>query len=281
MNRSTKSKAAAGFTLIELLVVIAIIAILAAILFPVFAQAREKARQTSCLSNMKQIGLAFVQYVQDYDETYTGMGSLADPVNGGTTNFVPYDGLVMPYIKSDKVFQCPSDDEYDRTPASTFGYQDGSYKAKGALRSYQYVGQLNTVQAGGTDTNTGIGGAYTVPFVGHAMADVDATSETILLVEGWTKYAASASYLSSLSSSAFVGCDTWKLAGRRLKSTAAEDQLPTGCAGALGLSTTPGHAGGANYAMADGSVKRLSWGTVRKNDFYLFKLRKPVNTLAP
>lgn len=59
-----------GFTLIELLVVIAIIAILAAILFPVFAQAREKARQTTCVSNLKQIGTAFMMYVQDYDETY-------------------------------------------------------------------------------------------------------------------------------------------------------------------------------------------------------------------
>src|SRR5918911_1001893 len=61
---------ASGFTLIELLVVIAIIAILAAILFPVFAQAREKARMVACLSNTKQIGLAVMQYVQDYDETY-------------------------------------------------------------------------------------------------------------------------------------------------------------------------------------------------------------------
>src|SRR5436305_5617690 len=70
MKHNSVGKNRKAFTLIELLVVIAIIAILAAILFPVFAKAREKARQASCLSNLKQIGLATMQYVQDYDETY-------------------------------------------------------------------------------------------------------------------------------------------------------------------------------------------------------------------
>ena len=88
-----------GFTLIELLVVIAIIAILAAILFPVFAKAREKARQASCQSNLKQIGLAFVQYTQDYDEKYP----LAGVWDNSST-----DGIQI-YTKSNIVTHCPDD----------------------------------------------------------------------------------------------------------------------------------------------------------------------------
>src|SRR6201993_3500680 len=99
MKRTNRS----GFTLIELLVVIAIIAILAAILFPVFAQAREKARATSCMSNNKQISLSFSMYKQDYDETYP---PAVDPV----TNLW-WENMVTPYIKSTNVggiLPCPS-----------------------------------------------------------------------------------------------------------------------------------------------------------------------------
>ncbi len=85
-----------GFTLIELLVVIAIIAILAAILFPVFAQARESARKTQCLSNMRQIGTAIAQYTQEYDERYP------------SCDFGAYLVLVQPFIKNFDVWRCPS-----------------------------------------------------------------------------------------------------------------------------------------------------------------------------
>jgi len=106
-----------GFTLIELLVVIAIIAILAAILFPVFAKAREKARQASCQSNLKQIGIAFKMYVQDYDEQWPR----ADPIPGGNNSpgqtgsrglDFGFSGWIsnglIPYTKNQQIYICPS-----------------------------------------------------------------------------------------------------------------------------------------------------------------------------
>jgi prepilin-type N-terminal cleavage/methylation domain-containing protein/prepilin-type processing-associated H-X9-DG protein len=106
-----------GFTLIELLVVIAIIAILAAILFPVFAKAREKARQSSCSSNVKQMVMGFLQYAQDYDEQLCGSGgAFVDPFPYGvwirkTTGVNSWDvttGAVYPYMKNGQIFMCPS-----------------------------------------------------------------------------------------------------------------------------------------------------------------------------
>jgi prepilin-type N-terminal cleavage/methylation domain-containing protein/prepilin-type processing-associated H-X9-DG protein len=108
-----------GFTLIELLVVIAIIAILAAILFPVFAQARGKARQASCLSNLKQVGMAVQMYAQDYDErniyarSFGRIWSLVEKSwgsgrQGERTDDVEMPDLLMPYVKNADVFFCPS-----------------------------------------------------------------------------------------------------------------------------------------------------------------------------
>src|SRR5690606_13826243 len=114
-----------GFTLIELLVVIAIISILAAILFPVFARARENARRTSCLSNLKQIGLGIMMYTQDYDEKYpfsypavaaertkqtdTSMPGYKFTTNlGSDAHWVTWMDRIYPYVKSTQLFVCPS-----------------------------------------------------------------------------------------------------------------------------------------------------------------------------
>src|SRR5579871_1840442 len=97
MNRNVHS----AFTLIELLVVIAIIAILAAILFPVFAQAHEKARAISCLSNVKQLGLSFAMYSQDYDEKNPNGVNWYYPGGNG------WAGQVYPYVKNLQIYTCP------------------------------------------------------------------------------------------------------------------------------------------------------------------------------
>ena len=127
-----------GFTLIELLVVIAIIAILAAILFPVFARTREKARATSCLSNNKQIGLALAMYVQDYDETFPSMWCFGNCADYNTSPwwalslYGGYASLLQPYTKNYQLFWCPSDD----TPSSSAANAQCSYEYRWVLANY-------------------------------------------------------------------------------------------------------------------------------------------------
>ncbi|MBU0609340.1 MAG: DUF1559 domain-containing protein [Armatimonadetes bacterium] len=125
-----------GFTLIELLVVIAIIAILAAILFPVFAKAREKARQSSCLSNAKQIGLGMMQYAQDFDERLphhwrnqlqtdaSTPGAVYYTSNGSISGFyTSWMDFISPYVKNTQVFKCPSHKPRE-TNAPAYGYNE-------------------------------------------------------------------------------------------------------------------------------------------------------------
>jgi len=129
MKQNGFSRKLKGFTLIELLVVIAIIAILAAILFPVFAKAREKARQTSCLSNLKQLGLGCLQYQQDYDEqqlqSWFGPNGYAQSVPGvpGVAAYKWMDAI-YPYVKSVDVYHCPDDAGLDKGTGKYVYYQN-------------------------------------------------------------------------------------------------------------------------------------------------------------
>ncbi len=150
-----------GFTLIELLVVIAIIAILAAILFPVFARAREKARQSSCLSNMKQLGLGGLMYAQDYDE----MMLMHVVATNASPTWVYWPEVLQPYLKNQQLLRCPS----DSSPTSL-----GSFGGT-VVTSYGY-----------NWTWLGSGNA-TVPW-GRALAAVENPAGTIMFGESLRSY---------------------------------------------------------------------------------------------
>jgi prepilin-type N-terminal cleavage/methylation domain-containing protein/prepilin-type processing-associated H-X9-DG protein len=162
--RASASSSRSGFTLIELLVVIAIIAILAAILFPVFAQAREKARQTSCVANLRQIGIAITMYVQD-NEGYPMMSSLSSA--SPRTRWPDY---IYPYTKNEGLFSCPSKPEDVESKAWAHLPATSPLRYGGYGYNYQYLG--NSRLATATSPN--------LPF-GALDSDIGLPAETIAL----------------------------------------------------------------------------------------------------
>ena len=222
-----------AFTLIELLVVIAIIAILAAILFPVFARARENARRSSCQSNLKQIGLGLIQYTQDYDEKMPAH-YLEGPSNGTrNTWFTSTD----PYIKSRQIFNCPSD-------TSTGQSADGYYYPAGYAPlhvSYGYNTDLTVSATAGGVNQAAINNVSTTVMA----ADNGSVASTTIAPINWAdKTATNGNY------------GPWRiepyLSGAALNTTSREVAAPR-----------VRHLETANVLFVDGHVKSL-----RSEKFY-------------
>jgi prepilin-type N-terminal cleavage/methylation domain-containing protein/prepilin-type processing-associated H-X9-DG protein len=254
-----------GFTLIELLVVIAIIAILAAILFPVFAKAREKARQASCQSNEKQLGLGFIQYIQDNDERYP-VGNQGVPTYGFVRRIRGWAGQVYPYVKSTGIFLCPSDSTAADTavPATSGNYGPGTYVPVTAGFPFSPVSYLfnQAISFGANGGGQGTGPVAVPAFT--------APAKTVLLFEGQGFEAQITNPLEqqSPSGNGTPGCDI-NLMGFSPGEIASGNGTYEYSTGIFpGQSTTTGscgnfaaltgrHTDGSNYLLCDGHVKWL------------------------
>ncbi|HEY3333328.1 MAG TPA: DUF1559 domain-containing protein [Capsulimonadaceae bacterium] len=248
-----------AFTLIELLIVISIIAILAAILFPVFMSAREKARQSTCASNEKQLGIAFLQYIQDYDDMFpTNIGASITPSGTG------WAGTIYPYVKSTSAFMCPDDNSK---------YPDAAYNAYGSqVVSYSF--------------NSNVGAPPGPYSIGGATAKMSQTSKTVMLAEVGPNPVQAGSNVNGgiggrCTITAGAESGSWKsMAGngrdltdgnRRPGLAAYDTGYMGGIAGAgsptnAGVNMTTGadgrHQSGANFLLCDGHVKFLSGSKV-------------------
>ncbi len=223
MQNTSNKTIRRGFTLIELLVVIAIIAILAAILFPVFARARENARRASCQSNLKQIALGIMQYTQDYDETFPR--AVTVPTTAAANTGFPYGwaDAIQPYLKSTQIFQCPSEAE---PPSSN----PVDIAATGSYNDYWYNRMLH----------------------GTSQAAIVSVAQTVMNGDGngnSGRYNSNGctSNAGTTGSSPDIG-----LAGAATALCATAGFLDLGSTNMLGR-----HLDGANYAFVDGHVKWL------------------------
>lgn len=213
-----------GFTLIELLVVIAIIAILAAILFPVFGRARENARRTSCASNLKQIGLGVMQYVQDYDERYPINGDSPKPTGWVGNEFSFWMVRAYPYIKSSQVFTCPS------------SRSQGSYTVTN--------GEIRITLPGGGTFNYGAN-EQVLTTTGISQAEIGATS-LLPMVTDCSGFVTGGSDLYRIINASHKGA--WNT-----RSTTNAPIIEQGA---------DRHLGGSNIAFADGHVKFYPQGAM-------------------
>ena len=242
MNRKANA-----FTLIELLVVIAIIAILAAILFPVFAQAREKARSASCLSNMKQLGLALNMYQQDYD------GTLMQTTYEDPTLKIHWSFILQPYVKNVGIFVCPSDASPVTPAIPCAAGQVAGLNCDAQVPKFSYINNYNAILAH--------------DWLAPSESSFEEPASMIILAErrATMNDAAKTKIGQWKGTSAFIGTSGVSVgSGQICPGDAYRFATPADAAtGLLGKKDKPEivrvqfdrHTGGANYTFADGHAK--------------------------
>jgi prepilin-type N-terminal cleavage/methylation domain-containing protein/prepilin-type processing-associated H-X9-DG protein len=242
-----QTKKRSGFTLIELLVVIAIIAILAAILFPVFAQAREKARSITCESNEKQLGLAIIQYGQDFDETYPIAQINWDGSWNGNANWA---GEILPYVNTIDVYHCP--DDTLETPAQLASQSwagapisygcNGADEWDNAIQGFQFRGVFAWIQQSAF-ANNNVRTESQVNFPASTIALADEHCD--VLDNTPNAYVVSSNFYGDVITGYFGDNDT--------PNPYATGMYPNGTSGCISAS----HTGRANFLYVDGHVKSL------------------------
>jgi len=259
-----------GFTLIELLVVIAIIAILAAILFPVFAQAREKARQSACISNFKQIGLAVLQYNQDYDEYYPP-SEVSTSGGGSFTTGYDWTYVVNPYVKNGSNNSVPVGGR------SILGYAGGVYSCPSAVQPAQqdqYVVRLDVFPAW-YNNNGPIAANASGPAV--SMAAIDSPANSVGMWEAGSNGASATvggkTVYTNNYGPYYLG-DKWAwYSGTSFLGSTKDCDEPAGTEGGgwQSCNTMPRyrHNGHADMLYLDGHVKARGHGDWYSSNFYI------------
>jgi len=265
-----------AFTLIELLVVIAIIAILAAILFPVFAQARESARTSSCSSNEKQLSLALLMYIQDYDEKFcpAGYDTVGPQLNQPQTpfdssvhnTFTDWATLILPYVKNTQIFKCPSaPDGADASNTSTSKDSDWRNGTVQYAVNGRITGRWGQARWGGTDEikQAAMGWPATTILLTEGTSQMGNSGSETTDMRGWHNWGDGGSHATNLNgNNAFNPNPTDNDEENNLNQNTINqsklctqgDQTDARITGG-GPAPLRRHKGGANYAFGDGHVK--------------------------